>query len=112
MKTSIFHPGNGCNGQFGFVFLGTVGEATLTQPTTTQQTTTRGGGVDNPVNPLGYQKPTAVRPDKDFSYQLFGMPPDCIAAPVPTKFACENGLADSIGSCLPPYCFAPTGPIP
>ena len=55
--------------------------------------------------------PTALR-NRDFSYQLFGTPPDCIAAPVPTKFAGENDVAGSIGSCRPPYSFAPTGPIP
>jgi hypothetical protein len=54
---------------------------------------------------------TAFR-DRDFSYQLFGTPPDCIAAPVPTKFAGENEVAGSIGSFRPLYSFAPTGPIP
>ena len=47
--------------------------------------------------------------NRDFSYQLFGTPPNCIAAPVPTKFAGENDVAGSIGSCRTPNCFAPTG---
>ena len=52
--------------------------------------------------------PTALR-NRDFSYQPFGTPPNCIAAPVPTKFAGENDVAGSIGSRRPPNCFAPTG---
>jgi len=50
--------------------------------------------------------------NRDFSYQLFGMPSDCIAALIPRKFGSENDVAGSIGSCRPPDSFAPAGPIP
>jgi len=50
--------------------------------------------------------------NRDFSYQLFGMPPDCIAALVPRNFGGENDVAGSIGSCRPPNSFASTRPIP
>src|SRR5262249_23008834 len=50
--------------------------------------------------------------NRGFSYQLFGMPPDCIAALVPRNFGGENEVAGSIGSCRLPNSFAPTRPIP
>src|SRR5580765_3363138 len=79
----------------------------------TQRETPEAGGKTGCQNVSWCNKslPTPPR-NRDFSYQRFRKLPDCIAARVPTKFAGENEVAGSTGSCRPPNSFSPTRPIP